>query len=351
MNRSAAAPRGLGSGDPSLHAIIWRSASAAALALGALVGLGCQSSSAPGSPPPITTPPPVKSSSLAPLDCSSSDAGDWPMYGGNVCSSRSAPSSDPITPQTASRLEVKWAYDAAGDISATPAVAGGQVYVGDWGGMLERLDALTGRVVWSRSVADILGLSADGGADAATLDGALTDGPAGSEGVDDAGAEGGAADGSGLDAATLLDGGDAAATDATVDTSVADATLGDAAEGDAAPAIRGASGVVIRGTPAVTNGLVIFGVGTSSTIAAVDQDSGALVWHTALDTHPFAVITSSPTLDNGRIYIGVSSGEEGAPADNSRLRVLHLPGQRGRARRDERQDPLADPDDRRRHLP
>jgi outer membrane protein assembly factor BamB len=122
---------------------------------------------------------------------------------------------------------MKWAFDAGGDISATPAVAGGQVYVGDWSGMFQRLDAVTGSVVWSRSVADILGLSGDGGADGVTLDGALTDGPAGSEGVEDAGADGGA-DGSGLDAGTLPDAGDAAATDATVDTSVADATVGDA---------------------------------------------------------------------------------------------------------------------------
>ena len=36
------------------------------------------------------------------------------------------------------------------------------------------------------------------------------------------------------------------------------------------------------------------------------------MWTTTLDTHPYAVITSSPVLDNGRIYVGVSSGEEGA---------------------------------------
>src|ERR1700722_6256174 len=161
MNQSAAAPRDRASGKPSLHAMVSRPAWTAALALGALVGLGCQGSSAPESPPPPspTTTPPAQSSPLAPLDCSSSDAGDWPMFGGNVCGSRSAPSSDPITPETASRLQMKWAFDAGGDISATPAVAGGQVYVGDWSGMFQRLDAVTGSVVWSRSVADILGLS------------------------------------------------------------------------------------------------------------------------------------------------------------------------------------------------
>jgi polyvinyl alcohol dehydrogenase (cytochrome) len=36
------------------------------------------------------------------------------------------------------------------------------------------------------------------------------------------------------------------------------------------------------------------------------------VWQTTLDTNPYALIASSPALEAGRIYVGVSSGEEGA---------------------------------------
>jgi hypothetical protein len=68
-------------------------------------------------------------------DCAGAQDG-WPMFGQNVCNTRSAQSGDLLNPLTASRLAVKWTFDAAGDISATPAVVGGEVYVPDWGGMI-----------------------------------------------------------------------------------------------------------------------------------------------------------------------------------------------------------------------
>ena len=206
------------------------------------------------------------------------------MYGGNVCNTRAGLASDPITPQTVSRLGVKWKFKAAGDISITPAVVGGQVYVADWGGMLYRLDAATGQTVWSASVADIVGASADGGSDAsASVDSGVVDGGA---------VDSGLADGSEQDAASSPEGNDAAVV------------------GEGVMGLRANLGLVIRGTPVVTNGLVIFGVGTAPTIVAVDQSTGALVWKVALSTNPFAQITSSLILDNGRIYVGVSSDEE-----------------------------------------
>jgi outer membrane protein assembly factor BamB len=43
--------------------------------------------------------------------------------------------------------KVRWAFPAAGPISASPVVAGGRVYVGDGAGLLYALDARTGRLV------------------------------------------------------------------------------------------------------------------------------------------------------------------------------------------------------------
>jgi polyvinyl alcohol dehydrogenase (cytochrome) len=234
------------------------------------------------------------------------------MYGGNVCNTRAGLASDPITPQTVSRLGMKWKFTATGDISITPAVVGGQVYVADWGGMLYRLDAATGQVVWSASVAKILGVSADGGADAsASVDSGVLDGAVDS-GVLDGAVDGGVVDGAPVDGGVV----DGAAVDAEIgDGSEQDAAsppeAGDAEVAGTGPmGIRAHLGLVIRGTPVVTNGLVIFGVGTAPTVAAVDQNTGALVWKSALSTHPFAQITSSLVLDNGRIYVGVASDEE-----------------------------------------
>ncbi|HEV3331317.1 MAG TPA: PQQ-binding-like beta-propeller repeat protein [Bryobacteraceae bacterium] len=47
---------------------------------------------------------------------------------------------------------------------------------------------------------------------------------------------------------------------------------------------------------------------------AVDAATGKLLWKTKVDDYPLAGITSSPALYNGRLYVGVKSGEEAAGA-------------------------------------
>lgn len=216
----------------------WARALPAFLLLG--IPLGCGNGDDSATPAPQPAP-----------DCAA-DGGDWPMYGQNICNTRAGAATDPITVSTVSKLKVKWTYHALGDISATPAVVGGQVYVPDWGGNLTRLDANTGTPVWSKNVGTIVGIG-DGGIP-----------------VVDAG-------GLNLDAT------------------------------------RAYSSPVSRVTPVIFGNSVIFGMGSSqssATMAAVDKDSAALLWEQALDPHPTALITSSPALDNGVVYVGVSSGEE-----------------------------------------
>jgi outer membrane protein assembly factor BamB len=188
------------------------------------------------------------------------------MFSGNVCGARAGQATDPITPQTVSRLTVKWKFDASDDISATPAVVGGQVYFGDWGGMFYRLDAASGQVVWSKPVADFIGLGSDAGADGASGDA-------------DAGA-----------------------------------SPFDAAAANATPGLKLSTIPVVRDTPVVTGGLVIAGLINQGTLVAVKADTGDTVWTTTLDPHPYAVVTSSPVLDGNRVYVGIASAEEGASA-------------------------------------
>jgi polyvinyl alcohol dehydrogenase (cytochrome) len=47
-------------------------------------------------------------------------------------------------------------------------------------------------------------------------------------------------------------------------------------------------------------------------VYAIDADSGELLWKVNADPHPLAVITGSPTLYEGRLYVPVSSREEAA---------------------------------------
>jgi polyvinyl alcohol dehydrogenase (cytochrome) len=179
----------------------------------------------------------------APLDCNADDA-DWPMFGHDVCNTRGSTTAGGISTTTAAKLATKWTYAAQGEISATPAVVAGQVYVPDWAGFMTRLDGATGNVVWSKSVADLAGLTADGGSPP--------------------------------------------------------------------------DPVVARATPVVSGQALIFGlsrVGFSSSVplawmVAVDKDTGALLWTTQLDDHPYAVLTSSPALDGTTLYVGISSLEE-----------------------------------------
>ncbi|MEE1942827.1 PQQ-binding-like beta-propeller repeat protein [Streptomyces sp. TRM 70361] len=82
----------------------------------------------------------------------------WAMGGHDLANSRSNPSERRLGPSNAGELAVKWTATAEGDVSATPAVVGGAVYYPDWGGRFWKVDARTGKVFWSRSVAEYTGI-------------------------------------------------------------------------------------------------------------------------------------------------------------------------------------------------
>jgi polyvinyl alcohol dehydrogenase (cytochrome) len=127
-----------------------------------------------------------------------------------------------------SGLTPRWVFTATGDISATPAVAGGAVYVPDWGGRLWKLDAGTGEVRWSRTISSYTGMP----------------------------------------------------------------------------------GAVSRVSPAVAGDRVIIGDQVGAHLMAIDKETGNLLWRTKVDPHPAAVITQSPVVFGGRVYVGLSSIEE-----------------------------------------
>ncbi len=56
---------------------------------------------------------------------------------------------------------------------------------------------------------------------------------------------------------------------------------------------------------------------TNGYIYAVKVSDGSLIWKTHPDPHPAARITGSPLLLGNRLYVPISSGEEGAAADPS----------------------------------
>jgi polyvinyl alcohol dehydrogenase (cytochrome) len=52
----------------------------------------------------------------------------------------------------------------------------------------------------------------------------------------------------------------------------------------------------------------------AANVYALDAATGAMIWKSHVDDHPFARVTASPTYHNGRLYVGVASGEETAGA-------------------------------------
>jgi polyvinyl alcohol dehydrogenase (cytochrome) len=55
----------------------------------------------------------------------------------------------------------------------------------------------------------------------------------------------------------------------------------------------------------------------AANVYALDAANGRVIWKTKVDEHAVARVTGSPTLYNGRLYVGVASGEENAGAASS----------------------------------
>jgi polyvinyl alcohol dehydrogenase (cytochrome) len=55
----------------------------------------------------------------------------------------------------------------------------------------------------------------------------------------------------------------------------------------------------------------------AANVYALDAMTGTVIWKVHVDDHPFARVTASPTFHDGRLYVGVASGEEtaGSTAD------------------------------------
>jgi len=94
----------------------------------------------------------------------------WRMIGQDIANSRSQPFERRISRRNVDRLSPRWTFTTAGDVSATPAVDNEAdkergrghrrlvLYFPDWGGMLWKLDAETGEVLWSHAIFDYNGI-------------------------------------------------------------------------------------------------------------------------------------------------------------------------------------------------
>ncbi len=90
--------------------------------------------------------------------CTTSTAGgDWPVYGHDVANSRTQPDEHGLGPSAAANLTPAWSFStgSTGDgtqLTTTPVVSAGCVFIGSFGGYVYALDAGTGHVVWQRKL-------------------------------------------------------------------------------------------------------------------------------------------------------------------------------------------------------
>jgi polyvinyl alcohol dehydrogenase (cytochrome) len=84
----------------------------------------------------------------------------------------------------------------------------------------------------------------------------------------------------------------------------------------------GVTGAISRVSPAVDGNQVIIGdilnsrqVHKGANVISVDRQTGAIQWITQVETHPAAIITGSPVIFGGIVYIGISSSEETLATD------------------------------------
>src|SRR5262249_24741718 len=71
----------------------------------------------------------------------------------------------------------------------------------------------------------------------------------------------------------------------------------------------------VRVSPTIGAGTVFFG-DLRGNVYALNVDTGALIWKTRADEHPLSVITGSPKLNAGRLYVAVSGRDESIAATN-----------------------------------
>ena len=77
----------------------------------------------------------------------------------------------------------------------------------------------------------------------------------------------------------------------------------------------GVPGGSSRSSVAVVDGLLIFGLRNKAIVVALNADTGALVWKTSVDDHPFAQVAQSPIVADGRVFLSLTGvTEEAMPA-------------------------------------
>ncbi|KAK6928215.1 Pyrrolo-quinoline quinone repeat [Dillenia turbinata] len=90
------------------------------------------------------------------------EASNWINHGGELHNRRYAAKEYKISPETVSKLQLKWTFYAGKDITATPAIYDGLIYFPSWNGFIYAVKQCDGSLVWKQSLHELTGLNATG---------------------------------------------------------------------------------------------------------------------------------------------------------------------------------------------
>jgi len=81
----------------------------------------------------------------------------WRIAGANLANTHSSFSEEDPSRNNVSAMTLKWAFTTGGDVSATPTVEDGALYVPDWGGNLFKINTQTGEAIWQHKISEYSG--------------------------------------------------------------------------------------------------------------------------------------------------------------------------------------------------
>jgi polyvinyl alcohol dehydrogenase (cytochrome) len=87
------------------------------------------------------------------------EANAWRMWGGNLHNTHSSRFERLLSPRNVGQMSVKWMFQTGGDISATPTVEDGALYLPDWAGNIFKIDTQSGQAIWKHQLTEYTGIT------------------------------------------------------------------------------------------------------------------------------------------------------------------------------------------------
>jgi outer membrane protein assembly factor BamB len=94
-------------------------------------------------------------------------------------------------------------------------------------------------------------------------------------------------------------------------------------KGDSDAIVATGAALAARTTPVSDGDVLYFGTLARAILVAVDKNTGRIIDTLSIGRHPLSILTQSPTFYNGRLFIGVSTTESGAPALDPSYKLSH----------------------------